>query len=73
MQITVHAHPNSKKPRILERTPGIFDIYVAESPQDGKANAVILKELAGYLGIAQSLLILKRGHTSKVKVFELLS
>ncbi|HEX3099564.1 MAG TPA: DUF167 domain-containing protein [Patescibacteria group bacterium] len=67
MQIIVHAHPNSKKPRIQEKGPGVFDIYVAESATDGKANAAILKELAGYLDVAPSLLTIKRGQTSKVK------
>ncbi len=71
MQYTVHAHPNSKQPRIIEKGPGVFDIYVSESPQDGKANAVILKELAGYLDVAPSLLTLKRGHTGKIKIFQL--
>ncbi len=69
MQITVHAHPKSKNPRILERSPGVFDIYVAEVAADGKANAAITKELAGYLDVAPSRLTLKRGATSKVKVF----
>lgn len=72
MQIIVHAHPKSKKPRILEREPGVFDIYVAEAATDGKANEAITKELAGYLGVAPSLLTLKRGHTSKVKYFVIL-
>lgn len=71
MLITVHAHPKSKQPRILEREPGVFDIYVAEVAADGKANERIIKELAGYLDVAPSLLILKRGHTSKIKLFQL--
>lgn len=70
MQIIVHAHPRSKQPRILERGPGVFDIYVAEAATDGKANEAILQELAGYLGVAPSLLVLKRGHTSKVKYIQ---
>jgi len=73
MQITVHAHPKSKKPRIIERSPGVFDIYVAEVAADGKANDAITKELAGYLDVAPSRLTLKRGATSKVKVFLLQS
>lgn len=71
MLITVHAHTNSKMPRILERDPGIFDIYVSESPQGGKANTAILEALAGYLDVPSSILTLKRGHTSKVKIFNL--
>ena len=71
MQITVYAHPNSKIPRIQERSPGIFDVYVSESPQDGKANERITKELAGYLDVPPSLLTLKRGHRSKIKIFQL--
>ncbi len=70
MIYTVHAHPNSKMPRIEEKSPGIFDIYVSASPQDGKANKVIQQDLAGYLGIAPSLLVLKRGASGKIKIFE---
>ncbi len=71
MQVTIYAHPNSKVPRISERSPGIFDIYISESPQDGKANDRITKELAGYFDVPPSLVILKRGNTSKIKVFQI--
>lgn len=68
MQITVHAHTKSKKPRIIERAPGVFDIYVNEVPEGGKANAAILRDLAGYLDVPVTSLVIKRGLTSKVKV-----
>lgn len=73
MLITVHAHPRSKKPRILQRGPGVFDIYVAEAPVDGKSNEAIIRDLAGYLDIAPSRLVIKRGATSKVKMIQVLS
>ena len=72
MQYTVHAHPKSKQPRILERAPGVFDIYVSEVPDNGKANEAILKDLAGYLDVAPSRLVLKRGHTSRIKIIQVL-
>ena len=72
MLITVHAHPRSKQPRILERDPGVFDIYISEAPVDGKSNEAILRDLAGYLGVAPSKLVIKRGATSKVKYIQVL-
>ncbi len=71
MEITVHAHPKSKKPRILQKGPGVFDIYVTEIASDGKANTAITKALANHLGVAKSHLSIKRGAASKIKVFKL--
>ena len=67
MTITVIAHPNSKKPRILEREPGVFDVYVAESAVDGKANNAIIKSLANYYKVSQSQVAMKSGLKSKTK------
>lgn len=42
-------------------------IYVTAPPEDGKANAAMLKQLADHLGIAPSRLTILRGHTARNK------
>ncbi len=73
MNIIVYAHPKSKRPRVAEREPGIYDVYVAEPPVDGKANQAIEKSLANYFGIAQSRVQITKGATGKRKTVELSS
>lgn len=47
-------------------------VTVTTVPEDGKANAAVIKLLAKSLGVAKSRLQLVRGATSRDKVFRLL-
>jgi uncharacterized protein len=73
MIVTVIAHPRSKRPRISEQEPGIFNVYVAEPPTDGKANQAIVAALADYFGIAKYRVKIVKGQTGKRKIVELSS
>ncbi|MBD9525710.1 DUF167 domain-containing protein [Paracoccus sp. PAR01] len=44
-------------------------VHVTTVPEDGKANAAVVKLLAKALGVAKSRLVLTRGATSRDKVF----
>ena len=44
-------------------------VTVTTIPEDGKANAAVIKLLAKALGVAKSRLVLLRGATSRDKVF----
>lgn len=44
-------------------------VTVTVVPEDGKANAAVIKLLAKALGVAKSRLVLVRGATSRDKVF----
>ena len=44
-------------------------VWVTTTPEDGKANAAVVKLLAKALGIAKSRLVLLRGATSRDKLF----
>jgi uncharacterized protein len=72
MTLTVIAHTKSKKPRIVEREPGVFDIYVSQAAESGKANGAITKALARHLGIGVTSVSLIRGFTSKTKRFRII-
>jgi uncharacterized protein (TIGR00251 family) len=45
-----------------------LDVRVRAAPEDGKANAAVIKMLARSLGIPKSAIELVRGHTSRTKV-----
>ena len=57
-------------PGIVRETP-IYKVEVREPPVDGKANKAIVKSLAKYFNISQSRVVLAKGESSKIKVFEL--
>lgn len=71
-QITVHAHPGSRRPRIEVRQPGVLDVYVVEPPEYGKANDAIREALAEHLKIKRGQIELIGGATSKIKRFAIL-
>lgn len=47
----------------------VLRIAVTTVPEDGKANAAVIKLLSKALGIARSRLVLVRGETSRDKLF----
>ena len=46
-------------------------VTVTVVPEDGKANAAVIKLLAKALGVAKSRLVLVRGATSRDKLFRI--
>ncbi len=72
MQITATLKPNSKhREEVVAQTDGVFVIYVKPPAIEGRANDAAIKLLAKYLGVSKSSVRLVRGHTSKLKVFEI--
>ncbi len=71
MKLTVKVHPNSKNPRLEKSADGLFDIYVKESPQQGKANEAVVEALSEYFKIPKTTITLVRGGKSKIKIFNL--
>ncbi|PYC48949.1 hypothetical protein DI396_02440 [Litorivita pollutaquae] len=69
-QIAVRVTPKAARNRITVEE-GAIRIYVTTVPEGGKANAAVQKLLAKSLGVAKSRLRLKRGETSRDKVFEI--
>jgi uncharacterized protein len=52
--------------------PEVADLLISVTvvPEDGKATKAVVKLLAASLGIAKSRLLLRKGATSRDKVFE---
>ncbi len=64
-------HPKAKHDKLEADANGGYKIWTTAPPDKGAANAAVMKMLANELGIAPSRLILKRGTTSRQKLFEI--
>jgi uncharacterized protein YggU (UPF0235/DUF167 family) len=70
MNISITAHPNSKKPRVEKDLFGGLHVYVSQPPLEGKANKAVAEALAEYFKGSKSKIKLIRGSKSKMKTFE---
>lgn len=71
--IAVYVHPRARQRRIALRGDNRYEVWVPEAPADGAANKAVQRLLAEALTVAPSRLVLIRGHTSRRKVFQLMS
>ncbi|MBC9247271.1 DUF167 domain-containing protein [Paracoccus sp. 11-3] len=70
-EIPVRVTPKAKRNQVAMAEGGILRVHVTAAPEDGKANAAVVKLLAKALGLAKSRLTLVRGATSRDKVFRI--
>ena len=70
-RIPVRVTPKAAANRIAVDADGLIRVYVTTVPEDGKANAAVIKLLAKALGVAKSRLVLVRGATSRDKLFRI--
>lgn len=70
MLINLKTIPNAKQAKIIAEGDG-FKIYIPAPAVDGKANAYLIKFLAGHFGVRKSAVTLVRGETSRHKVVEI--
>lgn len=71
MNISVIAHPNSKKPRVETDLLGTLHVYVSAPPLEGKANKAVVKAIADHFNVKRSQVQLVSGAKSKQKVIEI--
>lgn len=71
MTIQVIAHTNSKRPRVLKDSSGLFHIYVSQPPSEGKANKAVVEALAEYFNISKARIKPLAGQKSKMKLFKI--
>jgi uncharacterized protein len=69
-EIAVRVTPKASRNLVVQAEDGLR-VYVTVVPEDGKANAAVVKLLAKALGVAKGRLLLIRGATSRDKVFRL--
>lgn len=69
-EIAVRVTPRASR-NAVTLEDGRIRVTVTTVPEDGKANAAVVKLLAKALGVARSRLVLIRGATSRDKVFRI--
>ncbi|QRZ12569.1 DUF167 domain-containing protein [Paracoccus methylovorus] len=69
-QIAVRVTPRASRNAVLADGE-VIRVTVTTVPEDGKANAAVVKLLAKALGVAKSRLVLVRGATSRDKLFRI--
>lgn len=71
MKITVIAKPGAKHAYVEQINEAQFRVAVKEHAHDGRANAAVVKALAGHFNVAPSLVRLISGSVSRKKVVEI--
>lgn len=67
-EVAVRVTPRAARDRIAADGDAIR-VYTTTVPEDGKANASVIKLLAKAMGVPKSHLVLIRGQTARDKVF----
>ena len=70
-KISVKVHPKSRQEKVEQNGPNEFEVWTPAAPDKGAANAAVSKLLGKFLNIPPSLVRLKKGATSRVKVYEI--
>lgn len=69
-RFSVRVTPKASRNRIVVDDEGTIRVYVTSVPEGGKATAAVIKLLAKAIGVPKSDLVLIRGATDRVKVFQ---
>jgi len=71
MFIRVKVKPHSGKQEVESFGDNRYLVYLKESPENGKANAELIKVLSKYLGTPSERIKIKTGFTSSNKMLEI--
>lgn len=71
MIIKIKVVPQSSKNELTQMSDGTTKIKLKSPPVEGKANEELIKFLSKYFRVAKSLIIIKKGLTSKNKIVEI--
>lgn len=67
IEVNLHIQINAKKNEVVGILGNRLKIKIHALPQEGRANAALIKYLAELTGLPRSSIKLKRGDTSKTK------
>jgi uncharacterized protein (TIGR00251 family) len=70
-RIAVRLQPRASANEVIEERNGEIAVRVTAPPVDDKANAAVIKLVAGRLGIPKSRVKIARGHKSRSKILEI--
>ena len=71
MLITIKVKTNARKDEVIKIDDGNFEVKTTITPEDGKANASVIEQLAKYFRVAKSKVSIVKGRTAHVKVVEI--
>lgn len=71
-QLNVKVNPKAKLNKVSQDDAGNLTVWTTAAPDKGQANEAVIKALAEFLKIPKSKITLKRGGTSRQKVFEII-
>jgi uncharacterized protein (TIGR00251 family) len=69
--IKVKVFADSKKDGIIKRKDAEFEVRVKEKAKEGRANRAVIKILANYFKIEESMIRLIKGFKERNKIFEI--
>ncbi len=67
--VEIKVYPKSSEEKLVE-VDGIYKVYVKSAPDKGKANAAVIKILAGKYNVRKSCIRIIKGKTNRNKVLE---
>jgi uncharacterized protein (TIGR00251 family) len=70
-RLQLRVSPGARRGEVVGRHGDAWKIRVAAAPERGRANAAVLRVLAGALGVPESRLSVVSGHASRDKTVEL--
>lgn len=70
-EIAVRVTPRASRNAVTLGPDGAIRVSVTTVPEDGNANAAVIKLLAKSIGIAKSRLVLVRGASARDKLFRI--
>ena len=68
LQLTLHVQPGASRTEVAGTHGAALKVRLAAPPVDGKANAELLRFLAGVFGVPRRNVTLLRGELSRAKV-----
>ena len=71
MLITIKVKTNARKNEVIKVDDRNFDVKTTITPEDGKANASVVEQLAKYFRVAKRKVSIVNGRTAHVKVVEI--
>ena len=69
----VKVHPNAGKDVLVSLGPGRFEAWVKAKPIDGQANHAVAQLIARSLQLSPGQVRLVKGHSSRRKVFKIVT
>jgi uncharacterized protein len=72
MKVSVKVKPASSREKVEAAPDGSLQVWVRAKAHEGKANEAVIAALSRHYDIPKSRITLLKGHSSKLKVIEIL-